>query len=75
MKISARNVLRGKVKSIKKDGIHAEVVIAVARGIDIVSVCTAGAIDELKLKKGQEALAMFTASSTMVGIPHRKRGE
>lgn len=72
MKISARNVLRGKVKSISKSG---EVVIEVAGGVKITAIVTPGAIKELGLKKGKEALAVFDASDTMVGVPHHKRGE
>lgn len=75
MKISARNALRGKVKSITRGGVNGEVVIEVADGVDIVSVVTLGAIDDLELEVGQEAFAVFPASSTMVAVPHHKRGE
>ena len=75
MKISARNVLRGKVKSISKGGASREVVIEVAGGVRIAAIITPGAIKELGLKVGKEALAVFNASDTMVGVPHHKRGE
>lgn len=74
MKISARNVLRGKVKSIQRGEFSAEVVIEVAGGVEIVSLTTTAAIDDLKLDVGKEAFAVFDASSTMVAIPHSKRG-
>ena len=75
MKISARNVLRGKVKSIRRGDINGEVVIEVAGGTEIVSIATCSAIDDLKLEVGKEAFAVFEATSTMVAIPHSKRGE
>jgi molybdopterin-binding protein len=75
MKISARNVLKGTVKSIAKQGGASEVVIEVADGVEIASITSQGAIDDLGLKVGQEAFAVFDATNTMVGIPHRKRGE
>jgi molybdate transport system regulatory protein len=75
MKISARNALRGKVKSIKKGGESCEVVIEVAAGVDVVSIVSPDSIAELELAVGKEALAVFKASDTMVGIPHHKRGE
>ncbi len=75
MKISARNVLRGKVKAIKKAELSAQVIIEVAPGIDIASLVSLGAIDELELAVGKEAMAVFPESSTMVAIPHHKRGE
>ena len=38
MKISARNQLRGKVKSIKHGPVSTEVVISVVDGVEIISV-------------------------------------
>jgi molybdopterin-binding protein len=75
VKISARNALRGKVKSITRGAVNGEVVIEVADGIEIVSNVTLGALDDLQLEEGQEAFAVFKASNTMVAIPHHKRGE
>jgi molybdopterin-binding protein len=75
MKISARNVLRGKIKSIHRGDFSAEVVIEVAPSIDVAAVITLGAIDDLQLEVGKEAFAVFSAESTMVAIPHHKRGE
>lgn len=75
MKISARNVIKGKVKAINRGGVNGEVVIEVADGIEIVSSESLGAIDALQLQVGQDAYAVFKASDTMVGISHHKRGE
>jgi len=75
VKISARNVLRGKVKAITRGDISAEVVIEVPGGVEIVSIATCRSIDDLKLEVGKEAFAVFEASSTMVAVPHSKRGE
>jgi molybdopterin-binding protein len=75
VKISARNVLRGTVKSITRGAVNGEVVIEVAGGVEIVSVITDRTIDDLELEVGKEAFAVFQASDTMVAVPHRKRGE
>ena len=75
MKISARNVIKGKVKTITRGAVNGEVIIEVADGIEIVSITTLGAIDNLELQEGQEAYAVFKASSTMVATSHSKRGE
>ena len=75
MKISAENVIRGKVKAIKRGVVNGDVVIEVAEGIDVVANVTLRAIDELELQEGQEAFAVFKASNTMVAISHHKRGE
>jgi molybdopterin-binding protein len=55
MKISARNCLKGKVKSITHGPVSAEVVIKLASGIDVTSVITDTAAKELGLKTGSAA--------------------
>lgn len=75
MKISARNVLAGTVKSIKKGAVNAEVVIELAPGIEIVSMITLESAKSLGLRKGAPAYAVIKASSVMVGTPHHKRDE
>ena len=68
MKLSARNVLKGKVKSVKRGPISSLVVLEVAPGVEIVSTITADSSAVLKLKKGQTAYAVIKASSVMVGV-------
>ena len=74
MKISARNVIRGKIKAIKRGGVNGEVVMEIAGGQEVVSISTLAAIDDLNLQPGQEVYAVFRASDTMVAISHSKRG-
>ena len=66
MKISARNQLKGKVKSIKHGPVSTEVVITVAKGVEITSVITQTAADELGLKKGSEVYAVIKASNVII---------
>jgi molybdopterin-binding protein len=68
MKISARNVLAGKITSIKKGPISALVTIEIAPKIEITASITADAVKELKLKKGGAACAVIKASSVLVGV-------
>ena len=68
MKISARNAIPGKVKKVRIGPVSAEVTIAVARGIEIVSVISAASAKSLKLKKGKSAWAIVKASSVMIGV-------
>jgi molybdopterin-binding protein len=67
MKLSARNILRGKVKSLKKGPISSLVVLEIAPGIEIVSTITAGSSAALK-QKGQTAYAIVKASSVLIGV-------
>jgi len=68
MRISARNILSGKVTAIKKGPISTLVTIEIAPGVVITASVTTSAATELKLKKGANAAAIIKASSVMVGV-------
>jgi molybdopterin-binding protein len=68
MKLSARNVLKGKIVEVKKGKTTAHVRIQVAAGTIVTSSITNEAVDELKLKKGQSAYAVVKASDVMIAI-------
>lgn len=67
MKISARNVLKGKVVDIEKGATTAHVKIDVGGSIVTASI-TNTSVDELKLKVGGQAYAVVKASDVMVGV-------
>ena len=66
MKFSARNQLKGKIKSLKKGPVSTEVVLDV-NGVEVVSSITTGSCEALDLKVGDDAFAIIKASSVMVG--------
>lgn len=66
MNISARNVLKGKVKSVTHGDVNCEVVIEVASGVEVVSVITESSARNLGLAVGKSAYAVIKASSVMV---------
>jgi len=68
MKLSARNILKGKIQNLKRGPISSLVVLRIAPGVEIVSMITAESAAALKLKKGQTAYAVIKASSVMVGV-------
>ena len=68
MKISARNTVKGIVKSVILGPVSAEVVLRVAPGMEIVAVISASSAKALKLKKGKQAYAVIKASSVMVAV-------
>ncbi len=68
MKLSARNILKGKIKSIKRGPISSLVALEIAPKIEIVSTITAESAATLKLKKGQTAYAVIKASSVLIGV-------
>jgi molybdopterin-binding protein len=68
MKLSARNVLKGKIKSIVPGSINDEVVIELQGGLEVVSVITKASVSNLGLAVGKEAYAVIKASSVMVAV-------
>ncbi len=67
MKISARNVLGGKVKSINDGAVTTEVIIEIAPGVDITASITKKSAESLGLAVGKKAYAIIKSSSVMVG--------
>ena len=63
--LSARNQLKGTVKSVKTDGIMAEVVVS-AGGLEIVSVITRNSAESLGLKEGDTVTAIVKSTEVMI---------
>jgi molybdopterin-binding protein len=68
MKLSARNVLKGKILEVKRGQTTAHVKLDVGGGIVITSSITMESVDDLKLKQGDTAYAVIKASDVILGI-------
>jgi molybdate transport system regulatory protein len=68
VKISARNVLSGKVKAIKPGTVNDEVVVKLTGGEEIVAIITKASSKSLKLAKNKKVYAIIKASSVMIGV-------
>jgi molybdopterin-binding protein len=66
MKVSARNVLKGKIKSVKPGTVNSEVIIQLPGKIEMVSVITKESAKNLGLAKGKEVYAVIKASNVMI---------
>jgi len=66
VKISARNVIKGKVKKIAKGAVNSEVVIEIPGGTEIVSIITNTSVESLNLKDGMQVYAVVKASNVMI---------
>jgi molybdopterin-binding protein len=67
MKISARNRLKGTIVDVTKGQTTAHVRIDIGGAVVTASI-TNEAVDELALKKGQQAYAVVKASDVMVAV-------
>ncbi|WP_303922301.1 molybdopterin-binding protein [Draconibacterium sediminis] len=68
MKLSARNNLKGVIKSIEEGLITSKVVIDLGNGNQIVSIISKDAIADLQLKVGKEAFAIVKSTEVIVGV-------
>ncbi|UXN03390.1 MULTISPECIES: TOBE domain-containing protein [unclassified Bartonella] len=67
MKISARNVLKGKIVEIKKGATTAHVRLDVDGTIVTASI-TNESVDDLQLTVGMEAAAVVKSSDVMIAV-------
>ncbi len=65
--LSARNQLAGTVARVTRGAVNTEVVIALKRGLTVAAIITNVAARQLQLAAGQRALAIFKASSVILG--------
>jgi molybdopterin-binding protein len=66
MDLSARNQLKGKVRSVKLGAVMAEVVLEVA-GQEMVSEISKGSAERLALKTGDAVTVIIKSTDVMIG--------
>lgn len=68
MKLSARNVLKGKVVSVTHGAVNSEIVLELAPGIQVVAIITRQSAETLALMAGSDAYAVIKASNVMIAV-------
>jgi molybdopterin-binding protein len=68
MRLSARNILKGKIVQIKPGAVNTEVILELPGGAQIVSIITKESADNLGLAVGKTAYAVIKASSVMIAV-------
>ncbi|MEA5573708.1 molybdopterin-binding protein [Calothrix sp. UHCC 0171] len=68
MKISARNVLKAKVKKIIPGSVNSEVILELSPGVEVTSIITKDAVSSLGLIEGKDAYAVVKSTDVMVGV-------
>ena len=63
--LSGRNQLRGIVEEVRTEGLLAQVRLSIGDQI-LTAVITRDAVQELKLKRGEEAVAVVKATEVMI---------
>jgi molybdopterin-binding protein len=68
MKLSARNMLKGKVKKLNHGAVNSEVVVELEGGAEVVSVITKASAEALGLAEGKDVYAVVKASNVMIAV-------
>ncbi|MEP6900500.1 MAG: molybdopterin-binding protein [Actinomycetota bacterium] len=66
MQISARNSLKGKIKSIETGAVNSQIIIQLSNGIEVVSIITKDSAERLNLEEGKTVYAVVKASDVMI---------
>ena len=70
--LSGRNQLRGIVEEVRADGLMAQIRLRIGDQ-SLTAIITRDAIDALRLKRGDEALAVIKSTEVMVAKEAPKR--
>jgi molybdopterin-binding protein len=68
MKLSARNVLKGKIIKVTPGAVNSEIIMELPGGAQVVSIITMESMKNLGLAVGKEAYAVIKASNVMIAI-------
>jgi len=67
MKISARNILEGRVQSVTKGAVNAQITLVLSGGEQVVAIITNASVESLGLEEGKTAYAIVKATEVIVG--------
>ena len=70
MRVSARNLLKGRIKQIEPGAVNSEIILELPGGVEVVSIITNKSVKALGLSVGKEAYAVIKASSVMIAVDH-----
>jgi molybdopterin-binding protein len=68
MKISARNVLKGKIIKVTSGAVNTEILLELPGGEQLVSIISKESATKLDLKSAKAAYAAIKASNVMIAV-------
>ncbi len=68
MKVSARNLLKGKVSKVTMGAVNAEIEVELTGGQKVISIITINSAKRLGLEVGKDVYAMIKASNVMIAV-------
>ncbi|WP_138497985.1 molybdopterin-binding protein [Nostoc sp. PA-18-2419] len=68
MQVSARNALKGTVKSVVVGSVNTEVTVEVAPGVEVTAIITKSSAENLKLAEGKQVHAIIKSSDVIIAV-------
>ncbi|MNT71835.1 Molybdenum-pterin-binding protein MopA [compost metagenome] len=68
LRLSARNQLQGRISDVRTGAVNSEILIAMEGGATMAAIVTNESAADLKLDVGADAVAIFKASSVILGV-------
>ncbi|MEH2165236.1 MAG: molybdopterin-binding protein [Nostoc sp.] len=66
MEVSARNSLKGTIKTIHPGAVNSEVILEIVPGVEITAIITKESVEHLQLQEGKQAIAVIKASDVII---------
>ncbi len=66
MDVSARNQIKGTIKSVKKGSVMAEIEVILPGGAELVSVITIASAERMQLAVGKEVMVVIKSTDVML---------
>ncbi len=68
MKISARNVWKGRVKRVVHGVVNSEITVELPDGLEVAAIVTRGSAEQLGLKQGCDVSVIIKASDVLLAV-------
>jgi molybdopterin-binding protein len=66
LKVSSRNILKGVVKQVVRGAVSTQVTLRVVHEVELTSIITTNAVDELEIIEGTEAYAVIKSNDIAI---------
>lgn len=68
LKVSSRNVLKGKVVRVVSGSVNSEVTLEIVHKVTLISIITKASVEELGLVEGSDAYAVIKSSDVVIAM-------
>jgi molybdopterin-binding protein len=68
LKVSSRNVLKGRITKVLNGAVNSEVTIEITHSVELISIITKTSAEELELAEGKEAYAVIKSSDVVIAL-------